>query len=139
MAIPDLTTQGAGKSWLSAIGSRGHDWARDISESVPPCCRRSAYAGSPPGVDDRGLAAGGPVVVRGAASAASPNVKRYGPRRSAPAGENGRRRKTSGPMGREGFGVGEVRAMPHPPLSYVRAPAEPAMQGPAEQVRGKRD
>src|SRR5688572_18946688 len=39
--IPDLTTQGAGKSWLSAIGSGGHDWARDISESVPPCCRRS--------------------------------------------------------------------------------------------------
>jgi hypothetical protein len=33
--IPDLTTQGAGKSWLSAIGSGGHDWARDISESVP--------------------------------------------------------------------------------------------------------
>ena len=34
-AIPDLTTQGAGKSWLSAIGSGGHDRARDISESVP--------------------------------------------------------------------------------------------------------
>ena len=71
--IPDLTTQGAGKSWLSAIGSGGHDRARDISESVPCLLPAITYAGSPPGVDDRGLAAGGPVVVRGAASAASPN------------------------------------------------------------------
>ena len=124
--IPDLTTQGAGKSWLSAIGSGGHDRARDISESVPCLLPAITYAGSPPGVDDRGLAAGCPVVVRGTASAASPN---YNGTALAVPPLRGTRQVTQslGSDDREGFRVGDALCNCQPRVSVHDA--RPGTQG----------
>jgi hypothetical protein len=74
--------------------SNGHETS---ANPCRVCCQRYAYAGSPPGLDDRGLVAGSPFDACGTAGAASPNVQWYGPCRPAPASLQGHERRDAKP------------------------------------------